>query len=78
MADVAALVAPRPQFAASGLQDPLTPPAALYPALDRLRETYAERDVPDNLWIETNGDTAHAETPEMRARLGRFLSEALQ
>ena len=78
MADVAALVAPRPQFAASGLKDPLTPPDALFPALDRLHEAYAEHDVPDNLWIETSEETAHAETPAMRARLGAFLAEALR
>ena len=78
MADVAALVAPRPQFAASGLKDPLTPPDALYPALDRLRETYAALDAAGKLWIETNCETAHAETPAMRERLGAFLAEALR
>lgn len=78
MADVAALVAPRPQLVCSGLQDPLTPPVALDPALARLRGAYASENAEDRLWVETDPISGHVETPAMRARLESFLREALR
>ena len=51
MADVAALVAPRPQLVGVGATDPLTPPEALEPALATLRRAYAKAKTLDNLSI---------------------------
>lgn len=75
MADVAALIAPRPQFVGAGRLDPLTPPAALDPALDRLRATYADAAV--RLTVVAEPDGGHAESGAMRAGLLRFLKSAL-
>ncbi|NBB84364.1 MAG: hypothetical protein GVY28_13290, partial [Alphaproteobacteria bacterium] len=55
--------------------DPLTPPAALDPALDRLRAAYA--DAPDRLTIVVEPEGGHAETPRMRRALLGFLDHAL-
>jgi dienelactone hydrolase len=75
MADVAALIAPRPQLVGAGSLDPLTPPAALDPALDRLRVAYA--DVGDRLTIVIEPDGGHAESDAMRNAVTRFLTSAL-
>lgn len=77
MGDVAALIAPRPQLAASGLKDPLTPPVALNPALSRLRQAYETQRASDRLTVLTSPDTGHQETPEMRAAVLTFLENAL-
>ena len=73
MADVAALVAPRPQLVASGLKDPLTPPAALTPALSRLRQAYGDKGVSEALTVLTSAETGHEETPAMRTAVLGFL-----
>lgn len=78
MGDVAALVAPRPQLIASGAQDPLTPPQALRPALDRLRQAYDDEGAPEALTVLTSADTGHEETAEMRAAVLGFLAHALR
>ncbi|MBO6637717.1 MAG: alpha/beta fold hydrolase [Roseitalea sp.] len=77
MGDVAALVAPRPQLVASGLKDPLTPLAALNPALSRLRQAYESQGASDALTELTSPGTGHEETPEMRAAVLGFLDESL-
>lgn len=75
MGDVAGLVAPRPQFVAHGADDPLTPPEAHGPALDRLRAAY--RVFADDLHECLAPDTAHRETPAMRrAEMGFLLGWA--
>lgn len=73
MGDVAALVAPRPQLVGSGLKDPLTPPDALNPALNRLRQAYDSQGVSDRLTVLTSPDTGHEERPGMRAAVLEFL-----
>jgi len=62
MHDVAALIAPRPQLVCSGAHDPLTPPAALVPALAALRHAYGAGP----LSILTESGSGHEETPAMR------------
>jgi dienelactone hydrolase len=75
MGDVAALIAPRPQWVGAGLRDPLSPPEAFDPAVARLRAAYA--DAPERLQIVVEPEGGHAETPRMRAGLGAFLQVAL-
>jgi hypothetical protein len=75
MDDVAALVSPRPQWVGAGLRDPLTPPEAFGPALERLSMAYA--DVPGRLEVVVEPDGGHAETARMRAGLTAFLERAL-
>lgn len=75
MDDVAGLIAPRPQLVGAGLEDPLTPAAALDPALAGLRAAYAAAQDRLRVVIEPKG--GHAETPAMRAALDAFLTEAL-
>lgn len=76
MGDVAALVAPRPQFVGLGGADPLTPPAAYEPALVRLRAAYAGQPGALDILIETS--TGHVETPLMRRRVLKFLARHLR
>lgn len=69
--DVAALIAPRPQLVASGLQDPLTPASALDPALARLEDVYgASGDL-------TDPDTGQVETRRMRSEVLAFFNRTL-
>jgi dienelactone hydrolase len=77
MGEVASLIAPRPQLVCAGLADPLTPPEAFDPALARVRAAYAETHADERLEVVTDGHRGHVETPEMRAAVLRFLSEAL-
>ncbi len=74
MGDVAAQVAPRPQLICAGRRDPLTPPDALDPALERVAQSYAA-DGP--LEILVDPATGHAETAEMRAAVLAFLARHL-
>lgn len=66
MAEVAALVAPRVQIIGAGLCDPLTPPGALNPALQRLRAAYAGSN---RLRVVLEPQGGHRESPAMRAAL---------
>ncbi len=75
MGDVAALIAPRPQFVALGGTDPLTPEAARAPALARLSAAYA--DAPGRLEVHLSPETGHLETPAMRRATLDFLARAL-
>lgn len=70
--DVAALVAPRPQFMAAGLRDPLTPPEALLPARDRLEAAYGKAL---GLTIHIEEEGGHLETPRMRQAMMAFLAD---
>ncbi|MCY6382699.1 alpha/beta hydrolase family protein [Hoeflea prorocentri] len=74
MQDVAALIAPRPQLVASGLQDPLTPASALEPALLHLLHVYGENG---DLTVLTDQDTGHVETPRMRSQVLAFFNRTL-
>ena len=75
MGDVAALVAPRPQFVGLGADDPLTPALARDPALARLRMAY--RAAPMALEVHLSQDSGHVETPAMRAAVLDFLQRHL-
>lgn len=72
MGDVAGLMAPRPQFIATGGRDPLTPDRAYDAARSRLQRAY--RTAPDALHLMRDPDARHRETAQMRDRLMRFLS----
>lgn len=74
MGDVAALVAPRPQFVGVGARDPLTPPDALGPALGRLRDAYGAAGA---LRVLVEPEGGHAESPAMRAGVLSFLDETI-
>ena len=75
MGDVAALIAPRPQFVGLGGTDPLTPMAARDPALARLRTAYGRAQ--DRLQLHLSPDTGHVETPQMRHETLAFLARHL-
>lgn len=70
--DVAALIAPRPQFVAHGATDHLTPPAARDPALARLQAAYTGS--PGQLELFVAPDSGHFVTAEMRRATLAFLS----
>lgn len=74
MGDVAALVAPRPQFVGLGGLDPLTPLLAREPALARLRAAYG---ADAGLVVHLSPDTGHVETPAMRAAVLAFVARHL-
>ena len=76
MGDVAALVAPRPQFVSHGAEDALAPPAAREPALARLRAAY-EGAPEGNLTTFLSADSGHIETPAMRRAALAFLTRTL-
>lgn len=69
--DIAALIAPRPQFVAAGLVDPLTPPEAFVPLEARLREIYGAGP----LRLHVEAASGHVETHAMRAALLDFLAQ---
>ena len=77
MADVAALVAPRPQLIGAGATDPLTPPEALEPALATLRGAYAKAGASDRLTILVSPETGHVETVEIRDAVLAFLNRLI-
>lgn len=76
MGDVAALVAPRPMFVATGGRDPLTPEAARIPAIARLRDAYAAS--PWALHLHHAPMAGHEETPGQRRAVLRFLARVLK
>jgi pimeloyl-ACP methyl ester carboxylesterase len=72
LADICALIAPRPHLSCAGRADPLTPPAGL-DSLDRaMREVYAARRQP-GAWRQVVERGGHAETPTMRAEVLAWL-----
>jgi pimeloyl-ACP methyl ester carboxylesterase len=74
MGDIAASIAPRPQFIASGGRDPLTPDTALAPALAKVRDAYRGGGP---LTVLTLAETGHAFAPEMRAAVLAFLRDTV-
>lgn len=68
LAEIAALIAPRPHLSLAGRADPLTPPAGLDSLDRRLRDAYAQLDAAD-AWQQHVGDGGHAETPTMRQQV---------
>lgn len=77
MGDVAAMVAPRPQWIGAGLSDPLTPRAALDPALETVRSAYAAAGAMDRLTTHVDPASGHEETPAMRREVLSFLADTL-
>jgi alpha-beta hydrolase superfamily lysophospholipase len=72
LAEIAALIAPRPHLSLAGCTDPLTPPAGLA-SLDRgLRDVYTQLDAAD-AWRQQVEDGGHAETPTMRRQVLSWL-----
>jgi dienelactone hydrolase len=72
LAEIAALIAPRPHLSLAGRDDPLTPPAGLV-SLDRdLRSAYTQLNAA-GAWQQIVGAGGHAETPSMRAAVLAFL-----
>jgi len=77
MGDVAALIAPRPQFIAYGARDPLTPEEAISPALARVGAAYGAKEADARLRILSDPVAGHEETRAMRAALLSFLRSTL-
>jgi len=75
MSDVAAMIAPRPQFVGLGQLDPLTPGLPDSGAVNHLRRAYSEN--PQALDILVSPETGHIETPKMRQRVLEFLARHL-
>ncbi len=74
---IAGLAAPRPQFAAMGAADPLTPPTAIDIAIADTRAAYAAAGAKDAFETLVDPATGHVETPEMRAAVLRFFARCL-
>ena len=73
LAEVAALIAPRPHLSLAGLDDPLTPPNGLS-SLDReMRAAHAAAGTSDT-WRQHVEPGGHAETARMRAVVLDWLS----
>ncbi len=71
---IAGLAAPRPQYAAMGAHDPLTPLAAIEVALADLTAAYGDTNT---LRVHVDPDAGHMETPRMRDDVLRFFAENL-
>ena len=74
LAEICALIAPRPHLSLAGRADPLTPAAGLA-SLDRsLRTAYAALGAPGG-WQQVVEDGGHAETATMREAVLRWLDD---
>jgi dienelactone hydrolase len=72
LAEISALMAPRPHLSLAGRADPLTPPEGLA-SLDRaMRGAYAALGAP-HAWRHVVEDGGHAETPTMRSQVLAWL-----
>jgi dienelactone hydrolase len=74
---IAGLIAPRPQLVCVGLQDPLTPPAAVDRAIADLRSAYLATGLEDRLRLHVEPEQGHQESAMMRAAVLRFFGDAL-
>lgn len=75
--EIAGLMAPRPQFAAMGLADPLTPPEAVERALTDLRAAYAKAGAAGDFEVLLLPESGHVETALIRERVLDFLARRL-
>jgi dienelactone hydrolase len=75
--EIAGLIAPRPQLICIGDRDPLTPPAAVDPALASVRAAYAKAGAAEKLTILRQADVRHQESAEMRAAVIDFFQRHL-
>ncbi len=76
--EIAGLIAPRPQFVGLGEADSLTPPAAVGPALARLRAAYDAVGAGEALRVHLEPGVGHQETEGMRRAVMDFLRESLR
>jgi dienelactone hydrolase len=72
LAEITALIAPRPHLSGAGRDDPLTPPAGLASLDDTLRRAYAALGAAD-AWRQLVEDVGHNETPTMRSTALEWL-----
>jgi dienelactone hydrolase len=72
LAEIAALIAPRPHLSCAGRDDPLTPPDGLAALDARLSEAYARLGAATH-WEQLVEPGGHAETPAMRERVLAWL-----
>jgi dienelactone hydrolase len=75
---IAGLIAPRPQLICVGLDDPLTPPAAVDRAFAETRAAYVAADAAASLVLLAEGGVGHRETPAMRREVLDFLRRHLR
>lgn len=72
LAEIAALVAPRPHLSCAGALDPLTPPAGLASLDTTLRAAYTALGAAAQ-WQQQAEPVGHTETPAMRAQVLAWL-----
>jgi dienelactone hydrolase len=72
LAEICALIAPRPHLSLAGRGDPLTPPAGLTSLDAALRQAYAACGAA-SAWRQIVEDGGHAETATMRAAVLTWL-----
>jgi Dienelactone hydrolase family len=75
--EIAGLVAPRPQLACMGLQDPLTPEPAVRKAVAEAGAAYRAAGAPQAFATLIDPETGHRETPAMRGAVLAFLQRNL-
>lgn len=75
-AQVNALISPRPHLALAGNLDKLTPAKGLDRVDEELKRVYAQDGAPQ-AWKLFRQDVGHAETPEMRAEIVKWLERWL-
>ena len=76
-AQINALISPRPHLSLAGNRDALTPTNGLDRIDAELRKVYAADGAPEGAWRLFRQDVPHAETPEMRAEVVKFLKKWL-
>ena len=72
LAEIAALIAPRPHLSLAGRADPLTPPAGLASLSATLGAAYQRLGAGEQ-WQQVVEDGGHAETPTMRQQVLSWL-----
>jgi dienelactone hydrolase len=70
---IAGMVAPRPQLICVGLDDPLTPPAAVERAFAETSAAYAAAGAPEAVRLFAEAGVGHRETAGMRGEMVGFL-----
>ena len=75
-AQINSLIAPRPHLALAGNRDALTPATGLDRVDEALKRVYAAEGAPA-AWKLFRQDVGHAETPEMRAEVVKWLAKWL-
>lgn len=72
---IAAMIAPRSQFIGWGVEDPLTPAAAISIALEQVQAGY--QNCKERLILHPEERMGHSETPAMRMRAVEFMCTQL-